>query len=94
MPCSPGDSNFPIPGFIRHQFPVRVCFAMTINKAQGQSIQSNLGIDLSDPCFSHGQLFVALSRTTHPSNVTCYTGLGSTPDKAITKNVVYREVLS
>lgn len=45
----------------RKQFPVRLCFAMTINKSQGQSL-SIVGIDLSVSCFSHGQLYVALSR--------------------------------
>jgi ATP-dependent exoDNAse (exonuclease V) alpha subunit len=36
---------------------------MTINKSQGQSIV-NVGIDVRTPVFSHGQLYVALSRCT------------------------------
>ena len=36
-------------------------FAMTINKAQGQTLQ-RVGIYLDTPCFSHGQLYVAASR--------------------------------
>jgi len=90
MPCGPGDDNFPVPGFTRTQFPVRVCFALTTNKAQGQSFSGRLGLDLRDECFSHGQLYVALSRTTHPSNLTLCTNM---TDRR-TKNVVYREVLS
>ncbi|XP_067949744.1 uncharacterized protein [Watersipora subatra] len=43
------------------QFPIRVCFAMTINKSQGQSLKV-AGIDLLCPCLSHGQLHVASSR--------------------------------
>ncbi|KAG3237939.1 hypothetical protein PI124_g17085 [Phytophthora idaei] len=39
----------------RKQFPVQPAFAMTINKAQGQTVQ-NLRLYLSTPCFSHGQL--------------------------------------
>ncbi|CDF37017.1 ATP dependant DNA helicase [Chondrus crispus] len=73
MPCRPGDDNFPIPGLTRTQFPIRTCFALTTNKAQGQSFGGRIGLDLRDHCFSHGQLYVALSRTTHPGNVTVLT---------------------
>ena len=45
----------------RHQFPVRLCFAMTINKSQGQSFDM-VGVDLRQECFTHAQLYVALSR--------------------------------
>ena len=61
---------------------------MTINKAQGQSIPGTLGTDLYSQCFSHGQLYVALSRTTDPRNVFILTIDGS--NKA--SNVVNSEV--
>ena len=40
-------------------------FAMTINKSQGQSLK-RLVIYIRRPLFSHGQLYVALSRCTNP----------------------------
>ena len=79
--------DFLLPRFGRCQFPTRVCFAMTINKAQGQSIRGTLRIDLLVQCFSHGQLYVALSRT-NPRNVFIYTVDGSRR----TVNVVFTEV--
>lgn len=45
------------------QFPVRLAFALTINKAQGQSVR-HVGLDLHEPMFFHGQLYVALSCAT------------------------------
>jgi hypothetical protein len=45
----------------RRQFPVQLSYAMTINKAQGQSIKY-LGLDLCTPVFSHGQVYIALSQ--------------------------------
>ena len=38
---------------------------MTINKSQGQSYKV-VGIHLPQPCFVHGQLYVALSRCGYP----------------------------
>ncbi|KAA6373334.1 MAG: putative ATP-dependent DNA helicase PIF1, partial [Streblomastix strix] len=57
----PSDSPFPF-DFHRLQYPIRLAFSMTINKAQGQSF-THVGIDLSKPVFAHGQLYVALSRS-------------------------------
>jgi ATP-dependent exoDNAse (exonuclease V) alpha subunit len=69
---------------------------MTVNKAQGQTFD-RLGIFLPDPVFSHGQLYVAFSRTRSYENVyvkihqTLSQGLFGT--KHLTQNVVYKEVL-
>ena len=52
----------------QRQFPVHVAFAMTINKSQGQEIK-NVGLDLCSPVFSHGQLYVALSRCTSSNRI-------------------------
>ena len=73
----------------RRQFPVRLCFAMTINKAQGQSLET-VGIDLRTAVFSHGQLYVALSRVTDVSRLTV---LNPPEQGRYVQNVVYSEVL-
>ena len=77
----------------RRQLPVRPAFAMTIHKAQGQTLQ-HVGIRLQEDVFAHGQLYVALSRATNPNNIyiavdmTLFTT--TTPS---TDNIVYHEIL-
>lgn len=74
----------------RHQFPVRLAFGMSINKSQGQSLH-HVGLDLSMPVFSHGQLYVALSRATQLDSIKA---LLPPDNNAKTSNVVYKEVFS
>jgi len=62
---------------------------MSINKAEGQSLHT-VGVDLRHPVFSHGQLYVALSRTTSSH---CVHVLLPPDSKNKTPNVVYPEVL-
>jgi hypothetical protein len=74
---------------------VQPAFAMTINKAQGQTVQ-NMGLYLATPCFSHGQLYVALSRVTTRVR---FKALIERPeleedDGAYTDNIVYREIFA
>jgi ATP-dependent exoDNAse (exonuclease V) alpha subunit len=63
---------------------------MTINKSQGQTL-NQVGIYLSQPVFSHGQLYTALSRATSHQNVRVLIGNGETCQ---TRNIVYNEVLN
>lgn len=76
----------------RLQFPVRLAFAITINKAQGQSVK-HVGLDLRSSVFAHGQLYVALSRATSSRRIKVL--LDTDPDSTIarTKNIVYPEIL-
>ncbi|GBP20086.1 ATP-dependent DNA helicase PIF1 [Eumeta japonica] len=83
IPLIPNDMSF---DFKRLQFPVRLAFAMSINKSQGQSL-SVCGINLENSCFSHGQLYVACSRVGIPTTLFIYA-----PENK-TKNIVYHKAL-
>lgn len=61
------DSKWPFT-LHRRQFPVRICYAMTINKSQGRTL-SAVGIYLKSPVFTHGQFYVAVSRVTSKKNL-------------------------
>ncbi|GBO04416.1 hypothetical protein AVEN_274664-1 [Araneus ventricosus] len=52
----------------RRQFPLIPAYTMTINKSQGQTFD-HVGIYLDEPVFSHGHLYVALSRSRIPNHV-------------------------
>jgi ATP-dependent DNA helicase PIF1 len=86
----PSDSNVAIT-FQRRQFPLSLCFAMTINKSQGQTL-SNVGLFLPRPVFSHGQLYVAISRvkTREGLKILALDDSGNVSTSAT--NVVYEEV--
>jgi hypothetical protein len=44
--------------FARKQFPLRMAYAMSINKSQGQTL-FHVGLHLANDIFLHGQLYVA-----------------------------------
>ncbi|KAG3094338.1 hypothetical protein PI125_g16594 [Phytophthora idaei] len=86
------DKEFPLT-MNRKQLPVMPAFAMKVNMAQGQSIH-HVGNYLEQPVFTHGQLYVVLSR------VTCRKAIKTAVDseaigedgRVHTKNIVYRGI--
>ena len=92
----PSDANLP---FVleRDQFPIRLSFSITINKSQGQTFEK-VALFLREPVFSHGQLYVALSRARSLLDVKMKIIDNNSQirryDKCITKNIVFKDVLS
>ena len=93
---TPSDTSLPFQ-LSRRQFPVRLAYSMTINKAQGQTFDK-VGIFLRRSCFSHGQLYVALSRARRIADIKIQvfnnTVQGQCRGEYFTPNVVYRQILS
>jgi Cdc6-like AAA superfamily ATPase len=89
---APIDRRSPIE-MMRRQFPLQVCYAMSIHKSQGQTI-NRVGVDLRSDVFSHGQLYVALGRVqsrndikilTHPARIS--------NNRFMANNIVYPQLL-
>jgi hypothetical protein len=93
IPMAPSDPFNPV-AFTRRQLPIRPAFGMTITKSQGQTFKK-AGVYLPQPCFGHGQLYVALSRLGTPEGLHVMVVDGKDEQgRVITHNVVYEEVLS
>jgi hypothetical protein len=73
---------------LRRQYPLTLAYATMFHSCQGLTL-NKIGIDLSSPVFTHGQLYTALSRIRNrtqgcillPSNHTT------------TTNITYTEIL-
>ncbi|XP_060519476.1 uncharacterized protein LOC132697797 [Cylas formicarius] len=96
-PLLPGGGTF-----YRKQFPIKLAHAITINKAQGQTL-SRVGLCLNVPCFAHGQLYVALSRVRTWQDIRIFVKEsrrhgrffkdGRKNNPVFTQNIVYRAFL-
>jgi hypothetical protein len=64
---------------------------MSINKCQGQTL-GHVGLYLPRPVFTHGQLYVALSRVTTRSGLKILITHNVDRPQTSTVNVVYPEV--
>ncbi|RZB51543.1 ATP-dependent DNA helicase PIF1, partial [Glycine soja] len=89
LSMSPSQSPWPFK-LIRRQFPIIVSYAMTINKSQGQSFAS-VGLYLPTTVFSHGQLYVALSRVQNKNGQKVMIHDKDKKPLSTTTNVVFKE---
>lgn len=87
-----------IPGtafeMVRKQFPIKLAYAFTVHKAQGQELQAAL-LDTIASTFAHGQLYVALSRTRSRNGIAVFLS----PEQAaagtvLVDNVVFPELIN
>ncbi|CAN1274855.1 ATP-dependent DNA helicase PIF1 [Linum perenne] len=78
---------------LRRQYPLALSFAMTINKSQGQTLQ-NVGLCLKKQVFTHGQLYVALSRVTTKDGLKIISCDDADDEKSCMKNIVFQEIFN
>ncbi|GKC88331.1 ATP-dependent DNA helicase PIF1-like protein [Tanacetum coccineum] len=78
----------------RRQFPIGPCYAMTINKSQGQSL-NHVGLYLPNLVFSHGQLYVALFKVTDHEGLKILMILDQNKElHNHTRNIVFKETFN
>jgi ATP-dependent DNA helicase PIF1 len=79
---------------------LHLAYAMTYNKSQSQTLTKVL-LDISSPPFSHGQLYVALSRVRDCNNIRLYVkeeqvmfmDVSCTQQMPTVNNIVYQDVV-
>lgn len=90
MELFPTETKLPFK-LLRKQMPLQICYSMTINKSQGQSLQ-RVGLFLPKSVFTHGQMYVAVSRVTSPKGLRVFIDGEDGRATNVTENIVYREV--
>ena len=92
LSITPSDKKLPFK-MRRRQLPIAVAFAITINKSQGQSL-SEVGLFLPRHVFSHGQLYVAISRVTSKKGLKILIVDAEAKPQRQTMNVVFKEIFA
>jgi hypothetical protein len=85
----------------RGPFPLCLAYTMTYNKSQSQTL-SKVFLNITSPPFSHGQLYVALSRVQDYNNIRFYvtedqlmqSNISMTGFMPTIDNIVYEDVLA
>lgn len=86
------DKDYPFE-FKRRQFPIKPAFAMTINRAQGQTLKK-VGVDLRRDVFTHKQLYVAFSRVPSWTDIKVSLGDEERYVGRRVKNFIFKEIPS
>ena len=100
IPMISKETDFPVP-FKRLQFPVLGAHYLSLNRAQGQSLQ-RAGMCLPKSVFTHGQLYVGFSRCGDDDEMFVYANQKEfenvqkhlDPEKHYTGNIVFREIMN
>ena len=101
IPIVCSETDFPAK-FTRTQFPILLAYYLTFNRAQGQSLE-RVGMLLNRSVFTHGLLYIGMSRSGDPVFVSIYADQNEfqhlidqgilDPSKKYTRNIVYPEIL-
>ncbi|CAN0903758.1 ATP-dependent DNA helicase PIF1 [Linum grandiflorum] len=77
----------------RLQYPIGLSYGMTINKSQGQTLQT-VGLCLKRQVFTHGQLYLVVSRVTRRSGLKIISCDGAAQPTQSMKNIVFCKILN
>ena len=99
IPTISKDTDGSFVTFKRTQFPVLVAYYLTLNRAQGQTLERS-GMYLPTSVFSHGHLYIGYSRCGDPDCCHVYAGQEEIENvehflnssKTYTRNMVYKEI--